>query len=204
MQPLVSTRTQQIMVVLFQFDLKRIHTHSSRLSADLLEECNRLEIGVQMNDPVGRQQLVKQVQEIVRKTFPKEADSLDLDDEHILKVLQQWASCRLTSLQQLVEKDFQFLWILPEVNEMHVDAGIDIDKFIDFLNRFEFSEEKLLSILREFCKEHNLQIKSFMMTMRSLLSGRKDGPAVHEMMAILGKKTTIQRLQRLKTKKKSK
>lgn len=187
-----------------QFDLKRINTHSSRLSADLLEECNRLEIDVQINDPVCAQEMVRRVQEIIRKTFPKEAASLDLDDSHILKVLKQWASCRLSSLQQLVEKDFQFLWILPDVNDVKIDASVNLDKLIELLQQTEFNEDELPSVLRKFSKEHNIAIKTLMMTMRALLSGRKDGPAVHEMMAILGKKTTIERLQRLKSKAKSK
>lgn len=188
----------------FQFDLKRINTHSSRLSADLLEDCNRLEIGVLVNDPKGCQKLVNQVKEIVRQTFPAEADSLDLDDDHIRKILQQWSNCRLTSLQQLVEKDFQFIWILPDKKDLNVDANIDLDKLVDLLSRIEFNEDELPSVLREFCKEQNIAIKTFMMSMRSLLSGIKDGPAVHEMMSILGKKTTIERIQRIKSIAKSK
>lgn len=155
---------------------------------------------MQINDPVGIQQMVKQVKEIVRQTFPKEAASLALNDDHIRKVLQQWASVRLTSLQQLVEGDFQFLWVLPNLNEVNVDASVDLDKLVDVLNRIEFSEEQLLSALREFCKENNLKVKTLMMTLRSLLSARKEGPGVHEMMSILGKETTIERLQRFKSK----
>lgn len=191
-------------MVLFQFNLERINKNSSRLSADLLDECNRLEIGVQINDPVRCQQLVKKVQEIVRQTFPKECNRLDLDDSHIRKVLQHWAACRLSSLHQLVENDFQFLWILPDVNNVIVDDDVDLDKLIDVLNRTEFNEEQLLSVLREFCIEHNLKTKTFMMTLRSLLSGKKDGPGVHEMMSVLGRKATIERLQRLKSVAKSK
>lgn len=165
----------------------------------MLEECNRLEIGVQINDPVGIQQMVKQVREIVRQTFPKETDSLDLNDDHIRKVLQQWASVRLTSLQRLVEGDFQFLWVLPDLKDVNVDASVDLDKLVDALNRIEFNEEQLLSTLREFGKENNLKVKTLMMTIRSLLSARKEGPGIHEMMSILGKKTTIERLQRFKS-----
>lgn len=170
-----------------------------------MDECNRLEIGVQVKDPIVCEKLVKQVKEIVRQSFPKEAHSLDLDDNHIRKVLQQWASSRLTSLQQLVEKEFQFLWILPEVIDLNaIDPKINFDKLIDRLNSTEFNVEQLPLVLREFCKEHDIQVNTFMMSIRALLSARKDGPAVHEMMSILGKKTTIERLHRLKSTPKSK
>lgn len=192
------------MVRLFQFDLKRVTNHSSRLKVDMLEECNRLEICAQIEDPAECPQLVKQVQEIVRQTFPKEADKLDLDENHIRHVLQRWANERLTSLQQLVDPKFYFLWILPDLKNLDVDANFDVDKLIEALERTEFNEEQLQTVLNEFRKEHNLKTRPFMVTLRAVLSGLNDGPGVREIMSILGRKTTIDRLHRLKSKAKSK
>lgn len=169
----------------------------------MLDECNRLEICLQIEDPAKCPQLVKQVQEIVRRAFPKEADKLDLDENHIRHVLQRWANERLTSLQQLVDDKFRFLWILPDLNKLDVEVNFDIDKLVEILSRTEFNEEQLQTVLNDFRKEHNLKTRTFMVALRALLSGLKDGPGVRELMSILGRKTTIERLQRLKSKAKS-
>lgn len=200
-------RSQAIKTLrLFQFDLKRIVDHPSRLSPELLDDCNRLELAAQIRDPARCQQLVKQVQELVRKTFPKETKSLDLDDDFIRDVLQRWTCDRLTSLQQLLENDSQFLWILPDLKDLNIDADarFDVDKLIEVLNRTEFKEEQLYSALRNFCKEQKLKTSKFMMTMRALLSHTKHGSQIGEMMEILGRKRTIERLRRLESKAKSK
>lgn len=186
--------------------MRRITDHPNRLSPELLDDCNRLELAVQIRDPASCQLLVKQVQELVRKTFPKEVGGLDLEENHVREVLQHWACDRLTSVQQLVENDSQFFWILPDLKDLKIDAdaSFDLDKLIEVLNRTEFNEDQLHSSLRKFCKEHKLKTSKFMMTMRALLSDTKDGPRIGEMMSFLGRKKTIERLQRLKSKTKSK
>lgn len=186
--------------------MKRITDHPSRLSPEKLDDCNRLELAAQIRDPARCQQLVKQVQELVRKTFPKEAESLDLDEDYIRDVLQRWACDRLTSLQKLLENDSQFLWILPDLKDLDIDADarFDVDKLIEVFNRTEFQAEQLYSAMRNFCKEHKLKTTKFLMTMRALLSHTKHGSQLGEMMVILGRKRTIERVRRLESKAKSK
>lgn len=52
------------------------------------------------------------------------ADQLDLNDEHILSVLD-WASTRIKSLHQLVTGDLLFLWVLPKKGgKNELEAGM--------------------------------------------------------------------------------
>lgn len=50
-------------------------------------------------------------------------DSLDLDDQHIRNVLN-WSvnTERLQSLQQLVEGELSFLWILPKIQPENIQS----------------------------------------------------------------------------------
>lgn len=127
-----------------QFDINKINVNSSRLNPELLDECNRLEINRQLQDPQQVNELIAEVKTLVIKEYPDKyvtlfndmcwhfltffffyrADQLDLNDEHILSVLH-WASTRIKSLQQLVSGDLLFLWVLPKKGgKMDMTAGM--------------------------------------------------------------------------------
>lgn len=67
----------------------------------------------------------------------------------------------------------------------------------------KFSQQNLQQILKEFSSENNLTFGNFMKNLRTTLSGLKEGPAVAEMMEILGKESTLERIVRLKKKRDS-
>lgn len=64
-----------------------------------------------------------------------------------------------------------------------------------------FNKQNLQNILKEFSTENNLTFANLMKNLRTSLSGLKEGPGVAEMMEILGKESTIERIMRLKKKK---
>lgn len=61
-----------ICIHVFQFDLHRINHSSSKLNPELLDEFNRLEIIEHLNDPVKSEELIRNVQHLIEKTYPKE------------------------------------------------------------------------------------------------------------------------------------
>lgn len=72
---------------------------------------------------------------------------------------------------------------------------------MDELKDENFNKNNLQNILKEFSGEKNLIFSKFMKTLRTTLSGLKEGPGVAEMMEILGKENTLERILRLKRKK---
>lgn len=125
-------------------------------------------------------------------------DSLDLDEQHIRSVLH-WSSDRLRSLEQLVEGDLSFLWILPKIQEDNLQSEF-VEKLVTVLEKGEFDKTHLLEILREFSAKNDLKFPKLMGSLRTMLSGIKEGPGVADMMEILGKKATIQRIRQNKSK----
>lgn len=67
-------------------------------------------------------------------------------------------------------------------------------KLVTALENGDFDKTQLSELLRAFSKENDLKFSKFMVSLRSMLAGIKDGPAVAEMMEILGKKAKIKRI----------
>lgn len=121
-----------------------------------------------------------------------------MDDQHIRNVLYWSISTdHLRSLHQLVEGDLSFLWILPKVHDDNINSEWVI-KLADALTTNQFDKKHLVDLLQDFSKENNLKFGHLMTSLRQLLGGMKQGPGVVDMMKILGKKTTIQRILRRK------
>lgn len=129
-------------------------------------------------------------------------DVLDLGDEHIKNALK-FASNNLNNLQQLVEGDPSFLWILPELKENYVQPEW-MKKLACELQSTEFTKTELIKMLRGFAKKEKINFGEMMRLLRALLSSKKDGYQVAEMMEILGKNGSIQRLLRTQSSHKSK
>lgn len=129
-------------------------------------------------------------------------DSLDLGDAHIKNALK-FASNNLQNLQQLVEGDPSFLWILPELKEDYVQPEW-MNKLITELRNTEFTKSTLVTMLRSFAKNEGIHFGRMMQQLRALLSSKKDGYQIAEMLEILGKDSSIRRLSRTRTHPKSK
>lgn len=126
-----------------------------------------------------------------------------MDDQHIRNVLSWTVSTeRLQSLQQLVEGELSFLWILPKIQADNLNQEW-VGKLVTALETGDFDKTHLTELLREFSKENNLKFPKFMASLRTMLAGIKEGPGVADMMEILGKKTTIQRILQKKRQNKT-
>lgn len=122
-----------------------------------------------------------------------------LERAHIRNVLH-WATDRITSIQQLVEGNLSFLWILPKIknDELHADL---LESLIAQLEKGDFDKQHLLTLLKDFSAKNNLKFPKFMKMLRAKLSGLSEGPGVADMMEILGKKITLQRFRKMLPKK---
>lgn len=182
-----------------QFDVSVINSHPSKLNPDLLDQCNRLEIIRQLNDPKGYQKLVSEVINLVKQKYGKKETELDLDVNHVKNILQTTA-CRISSIQELVGKKLSFLWILPktEIGDLPKET---LDELLKGLEQQEFNKTPINKFLKDFASKEQLKFSTFMRSLRSILSGLDEGPAVAEMMELLGKDVTLRRIRGASNKK---
>ncbi|XP_053600862.1 nondiscriminating glutamyl-tRNA synthetase EARS2, mitochondrial [Plodia interpunctella] len=174
-----------------EFQINKILSHPSRLNPDLLQECNRLEIKRQLKEPHLSQILVNKVQKLVKEKFPNE--NMNISDDHVRNVLN-WATARVSNIDELVSTKFGFLWILPS-SKIDLDKEL-LEKLLKNLENFEkFEQDLLKNNLREFSVNNNVKFPVLMKMLRGVLSGLGEGPGVAEMMHLLGK---VQSLERIK------
>ncbi|XP_062560497.1 probable glutamate--tRNA ligase, mitochondrial [Armigeres subalbatus] len=179
------------------FDLNKINAHSSRLNPDLLKQCNREEIEYQLRHSEEKANaLVKEVIRMVQAEFPDNKKGLDLDEKHVQEVLE-WAVSRIDALQDLVKGKLSFLWVLPKTSK---DKTIDSDVLKVLAQNLASEEEttftktELSIFLRAFAERNHLVFEQLMKSLRNCLSGLTEGPGVAEMMEILGRDKTIERI----------
>ncbi|XP_067645801.1 nondiscriminating glutamyl-tRNA synthetase EARS2, mitochondrial-like [Eurosta solidaginis] len=176
-----------------KFSMERVNSHPSRLNPDLLNHFNQLHILKMLESPTDTQYLVRRVQAMVKQAYPKE-QNLDLDDHHIENVLM-WAAKRLTFLQDLTDSKLSFLWVRPNDFKLKYITHEQMQSLIEHLACAEFTKDKINEKLTEFADKNQLKFPTFMKTLRSALSGLKEGPGVAEMMDILGSEAVLQRLK---------
>lgn len=100
----------------------------------------------------------------------------------------------MTRIEDLVSNKFGFLWILPS-KRGEIDAEL-LQKLVQKLEHFEqFDEAKIKENLRVFSKDNNVKFPALMKTLRSVLSGLEEGPGVAEMMNLLGKTQSLERIK---------
>ncbi|XP_055550070.1 probable glutamate--tRNA ligase, mitochondrial [Wyeomyia smithii] len=194
---LIDITGPQLKDLVDNFDIKKINAHSSRLNPDLLWQCNREEIAHQLkHSPEKADGLVKEVIRMVREEYKDHLKSLDLDEKHVREVLE-WSITRIGSLQDLVKGKLSFLWVLPQRSK---DAIIDADILKVLAKNFAtetdvpFTKAYISDFLKAFAKRNQIAFDQFMKSLRGSLSGLREGPGVAEMMEILGREKTVERI----------
>ncbi|XP_076246773.1 putative glutamate--tRNA ligase, mitochondrial isoform X2 [Calliopsis andreniformis] len=183
-----------------QFDISKIKPNSNRLLPQRLLDFNQLEISKLLANEKNVKFLVERVRKLVTEAFPdRQVDgSLQLDKHHIIAVLK-WGQSRIHKLSDLVSPDLSFLWIIPasplDVTKSGYALKILSTKLIE-VDIQNFNKTWLNSYLHELAKEHEIPFPTLMKVLRGILSGLKEGPPVGEMMEILGKDTTLLRINR--------
>lgn len=183
-----------------KFDVSRINVHSSRLNPVLLNDLNQSEIQRRLTDPQETEQLIEEVRLLVTNAYPEYIKSLDLEAGHIGNILK-WSSTRINSLHDLVDARFAFLWVLPQIAKSETITLEVVESLAKELEAENFTKDSLHAFLKSFSKTNKLSFGELMKNLRGVLSGLKEGPGVAEMMEILGKRNTIQRIVGSKQKK---
>ncbi|VVD02432.1 unnamed protein product [Leptidea sinapis] len=154
---------------------------------ELAEEIKR-----QLSDDNLSLHLVGKLQRIITEKYADK--NLNISDEHVRNVLL-WATSRISRIEDLVSSKFGFLWILPSNIDAEVNSSL-LKKLIDDIECLEpFEEKSIMERLREFSSKNDIKFPRLMKMLRAVLSGLDEGPRVAEMMHLLGKSQSLQRIQ---------
>jgi len=107
-----------------------------------------------------------------------------------------WSSKRLTLLQDLTSSKLSFLWVKPSDFQIKDLTAEQLAHLLQLINAIQdFHKDELNVKLKSFAQKENIKFPLMMKTLRAALSGLKEGPGVAEMMEILGKSVTLERLK---------
>ncbi|KAJ8969826.1 hypothetical protein NQ317_019533 [Molorchus minor] len=172
----------------FTKDLERHMKPSCYSTADLANQNSKEE-----------KELISRVRKMVEEKYHESIKTgslqLNTSEEHIKNILH-WASNRIEKLDDLLSKNLEFIWTIPKAQDIkNYDASLFELLRTKLKSQDEFSIDRVSTLLKAFCMENEVKYSNFMKTLRSVLSGLKEGPSVAEMIVILGKENTLQRLQ---------
>ncbi|XP_045453668.1 probable glutamate--tRNA ligase, mitochondrial [Melitaea cinxia] len=175
-----------------EFHIEKISSHPSRLNPDLLEECNRLELRRHLEDEKLTKSLILNLQNLIKNKYSSE--NLNVSEEHVRSVLL-WATSRITRIEELVTPKFAFLWILPSNKNLEVNRNLFEKLVSDLENLEKFEQDSIKDNLKNFSAENGVKFPVLMKMLRSVLSGLNEGPSVSEMMQLLGKFQSLERIK---------
>ncbi|KAH9628880.1 hypothetical protein HF086_001115 [Spodoptera exigua] len=149
------------------------------------------EIKRRLKDEDQAKSLVSKLQELITKTYPEH--NLNLTEEHVKTVLK-WSASRISKIEELTSKKYGFLWILPK-NTAKVDQEL-LRKLVENLEGLDkFDQGTLKESLRSFSAKNDVKFPALMKMLRSVISGLDEGPGVAEMMDLLGKSQSLERIK---------
>ncbi|KZC09481.1 putative glutamate--tRNA ligase, mitochondrial [Dufourea novaeangliae] len=190
-----------------QFNISDIKTSSNKLMPEKLLHFNKLEISKLLTNERNNRFFVQRIEKLVTDAFPdrrvhfsKTDGSLQLDEHHILSILK-WGCARISKLSDLVSPQLAFLWTIPLTTPNVTELGcLDVLKILSMklieIDIQNFNKAWINSYLYELAEEHEIPIPTLMNVLRDILSGLKEGPPVAEMIEILGKDSTLLRINR--------
>ncbi|XP_003707042.1 putative glutamate--tRNA ligase, mitochondrial [Megachile rotundata] len=183
-----------------QFNISKIKVASNKLSPPKLLEFNKIEMSKLLANEKNNKFLVERVRNLVMEAYSERKidGSLHLDDHHIITILK-WAQTRISKLSDLISPEMSFIWIIPATSEDKVhseysDAFKILNNKLLEIDTEHFHKSWMNSYLKQFAAEHSIPYATFMKHLRFILSGLKEGPPVAEMIEILGKDTTLFRI----------
>ncbi|XP_042889818.1 probable glutamate--tRNA ligase, mitochondrial [Penaeus japonicus] len=191
-----------------RFCLSRVTTNSCRLDMEKINWFNQMDLQRRLQIPKEQDLLVDELRHLVQMTYGISqrccaAQDNVLTTEYLTNVLL-WGQKRITRLDDLVAPEFTYIWVIPEelpldqlpqMSCSHADVLQYLLETIVVMPPEKFTKEQIPKYVKLVAKWFSLKTPVLMKLVRMAISGQKEGPPVGEMLSILGKETTIERLK---------
>ncbi|XP_071546508.1 nondiscriminating glutamyl-tRNA synthetase EARS2, mitochondrial [Panulirus ornatus] len=190
-----------------KFDVSRLNKNSCRLDKCKLEQYNRLALTKCIKSPTELPLLITQLQNLVQNAFGKRLLSSAVQarvfSTDYLKTVLIMNEGRITHLQDLLKPEFTYVWIVPDhlpldqlpaITHSHAEV---LETVLEVLiaTSDNFTKEHIVEAIKCVGKQYGLKIHVIMKLIRMTVSGLKEGPPVGEMLFMLGKDTTVERIK---------
>lgn len=120
---------------------------------------------------------------------------MDMNPIHIENVLNWCRSTdQIVSLNQLTDMKYAFLWTLPDIQSEQYGWIKPLTEQLQTTPKFD--KNSLVGLIRNFSNSQHLKYSDFIGLLKKLLDHNNKGPGAVDIMAILGRETTVQRLSR--------
>ncbi|XP_076103956.1 nondiscriminating glutamyl-tRNA synthetase EARS2, mitochondrial-like [Mytilus galloprovincialis] len=180
------------------FDISTVKRSSGRLDPAHLDRLNQLFIQRKIADG-EMNELTEQIRKIVMSKYSGNISLDDLSNEYLEQIMC-WCQNRISRLDELAGSDFEFLWLKPDKIDI---SNVDIPNPWEVLqsciecvkNMDTFDESSVGSEMKKNAKRMKVKFAPYMKFLRLCLSGLKEGPSVGEIMTVLGKSKTLERLK---------
>lgn len=190
-----------------KFQLENMNTGSCIVDFRKLDLFNHDYIVKQLSNENTANALLQKLRCILKEKYGEryEREENNLPDSYMMKILLGYKD-RLNNLQEFVEGDMAYLWtasdiksILKIVGELKVsDSVVDgwksIAALLESLPDPDFTQDSLTEKLKETACIGRIPYVHLMRSLRVLLTGQKDGPGVSEILVMLGKSRSINKI----------
>lgn len=177
-----------------KFEMGRIHISPGKIEMDRLGELNQSCIQTRLKNKELRQELIQ----LCRRTVTENIEDVEpryLTDDVILKYLT-WAQDRIKNIKELVSPEYVYLWKAPKISQ-----NVTINKKqVNVILKLIDQSEDFSSIMKDLqlFKDEGMKVSVLMKDLRTILTGRQQGPPLKELLNNLGKEETIHRLSGFK------
>ncbi|XP_061587254.1 probable glutamate--tRNA ligase, mitochondrial [Cololabis saira] len=188
-----------------EFNPSKITTHSALLDLERLPEFNRIHLLQHIEDEQVCHLLTKDLQEQILQTYSAEIQDKEVLHEDYIKRVLHLRKGHISSLKELVNPTYAYLWVRPSFSsqqvaavtaESHLIASLVL-KLIEERGE-ELTMDQLSKDLKSLAKQPKAtKYREVMKLLRLALSGLQQGPSVAEMMVSLGPAEIQHRFQKL-------
>ena len=180
------------------FDLELINTNPGRLEMHRLNSLNRVILKDKLGSPDGKEKLLKQCLDLVEETVRDQDLELDSFTEEEAESYLVWACKeRVTTIKELVADELMFLWALPKDSLRVLETPKSVIKDVQrTILDTETLDKALVKEMKKIGKKSGLKFPKMMEDLRVLLTGKREGPPVLEVVQVLGKDSVTRRLGR--------
>ena len=162
-----------------------------------LSSLNRVILKRKVTDLESRDILLNQCLGLVEEAVKSKGLEFDSFSREEAEAYLVWATReRISTVNELVAEDLIFLWALPKDHLQLVETPKSvIEEIQQAIIEAETFDQSLVKILKKIGKNSGLKFPKLMEDLRVLLTGKREGPPVLEVVQVLGKTSVARRLE---------